>query len=78
MQAPLVAGTFSHGQRVAVPYRLKNTLAALMLAGGVLGTLALVFPAPALAQATGKPLTLKELVDFYRDLRQKILLRLKP
>lgn len=60
MQAPLVAGTFSHGQRVAVPYRLKNTLAALMLAGGALGTLALVFPAPAFAQATGKPLTLKE------------------
>jgi adhesin transport system outer membrane protein len=51
--APLVAGTFSQGQRGAVPYRLKNTIVALMLAGVVLG-------APAFAQATGKPLTLKE------------------
>lgn len=31
-----------------------------MLAGGALGTLALVFPAAAWAQSTGKPLTLKE------------------
>lgn len=56
--APLVAGTFSHGQRVAVRYCLKNTLAALMLAGVAFS--ALVFPASVLAQATGKPLTLKE------------------
>ena len=60
MLASLVAGTFSHGQRVAVPCRLKNSLAALMLAGVGFGALALVFPAPAFAQATGKPLTLKE------------------
>jgi adhesin transport system outer membrane protein len=58
--APLVAGTFSQDQRVAVPCRLKNTMAALMLAGVVLGAPALVFPVPAFAQATGKPLTLKE------------------
>ncbi|WP_096696676.1 TolC family outer membrane protein [Polaromonas sp. AER18D-145] len=58
--APLAAGTFSHGQRVAVRYCLKNTLAALMLAGVAFSALALVFPAPVLAQATGKPLTLKE------------------
>ncbi|MDO8373654.1 MAG: TolC family protein, partial [Polaromonas sp.] len=56
----VVAGIFSQGQRVAVPYCLKNTLAALMLAGVAFGALALVFPAPAFAQATGKPLTLKE------------------
>lgn len=60
MRAPLVAGTFSHGRYVAVPCRLKNTLAALMLAGGALGPLVLVFPASAWAQSTGKPLTLKE------------------
>ncbi|MDO8370736.1 MAG: TolC family outer membrane protein [Polaromonas sp.] len=60
MLASLVAGTFSHGQRVAVPCRLKNSLAALMLVGVGFGALALVFPAPAFAQATGKPLTLKE------------------
>ena len=60
MLASLVAGTFSHGQRVAVPCRLKNSLAALMLAGVGFGAFALVFPAPAFAQATGKPLTLKE------------------
>jgi adhesin transport system outer membrane protein len=60
MLASFVAGTFSHGQRVAVPCRLKNSLAALMLAGVGFGALALVFPAPAFAQATGKPLTLKE------------------
>ncbi|MDP2448052.1 MAG: TolC family outer membrane protein [Polaromonas sp.] len=58
--APLVAGTFLHGQRVAVPCRLKNTLAALMLVGVGFGALPLVIPAPAFAQATGKPLTLKE------------------
>lgn len=56
----VVAGIFSQSQRVAVPCRLKNTLAALMLAGGALGPLVFVLPAPALAQAAGKPLTLKE------------------
>lgn len=55
-----VAATFLHGDRVALPYRLKNTWVALMLAGGVLGALALVVPGPAFAQSAGKPLTLKE------------------
>lgn len=60
MQAPVVAGIFSQGQRVAVPCRLKNTLAAPVFAGVAICALALVFPASVLAQATGKPLTLKE------------------
>lgn len=60
MLASLVAGTFPHGLRIAVPCRLKNTVAALMLAGVALGALVFVFPAPAFAQATGKPLTLQE------------------
>ncbi|WP_397410122.1 TolC family outer membrane protein [Polaromonas sp.] len=60
LPAPLVAGIFSRGQRVAVPRRLENTLAALVYAGVAFSTLALVFPASVLAQTTGKPLTLKE------------------
>ena len=60
MLASLVAGTFSQGQCVTAPFRPKNTLAALMLAGVGFGALAFVFPVTAFAQATGKPLTLKE------------------
>jgi adhesin transport system outer membrane protein len=60
MPGLFVAGTFSLGPRVAVPFRLKKTSAALMLACVAFSALALVFPAPAFAQAAGKPLTLKE------------------
>lgn len=63
MPAPPVAGAFLHGQRIAVPCRLKSTVVALMLASGALGALALAFPAPVFAQATGQSLTLKEAVQ---------------